>query len=712
MIVITGIGLFFWSIQIIYEKQRIILESQVEQNLKNVVSDLDDEISASTEILYFISDLFKTFENITSEQFYTFISGINRKDNDILLLEWQPKVLNKNRSQFINKMKILGHKDFQIVEPDENGNLIKAKNRDVYFPVVYSYSYRGKNTTTGLDLAWSKERMESKFLARDKGEPMASNSFEVLLTSSDLKQDYGFAVSLPIYHTQNIPDSIIDRRKELKGFIASVIYLNALINPIAVNLKKHGFHLRIKDERNNTEFTSQTSKIQSIYTKSTKLNVYGQSWNVSIEPSAMLINNHFGLSKFLVPMFLFFFILLLILILYYIQQKNIELAIVRVNLEKALEVANSAVKSKMTFIANMSHEIRTPLNAILGYISIIQKDKNIEQPSHYLDRMKKNGELLQILINDILEISNLEENKLSLKNHNFDMNNLIDDIKDIVLTKNDNNNIQLTFSFKGERSTFNGDSLRLKQIIINLLSNSLKFTNKGRIDFSCTLKESLPNDISMVEFVVKDTGIGMDSQYIEHATKAFTQEDESFSREKGGLGLGLFICFNLVEQMKGEFIISSIKNSGTKVSFILPLKNTIHIPSDDKSYDMHKPQSRSQKYQILIAEDDDDTQFIVRTYLRELHADFDFVKNGDELLKKLPSKAYDLVLTDIQMPKLDGLSVTRTMREMGDKTPIVVMSAHTLEEEKKIYFNAGISAFIPKPLDQDLLLNTMKEFLN
>ena len=125
---------------------------------------------------------------------------------------------NKNRSKFINKMKILGHKDFQIVEPDENGNLIKAKNRDVYFPVVYSYSYRGKNTTTGLDLAWSKERMESKFLARDKGEPMASNSFEVLLTADDLKQDYGFAVSLTTYHTQNIPDHIVDRWKELKVF--------------------------------------------------------------------------------------------------------------------------------------------------------------------------------------------------------------------------------------------------------------------------------------------------------------------------------------------------------------------------------------------------------------------------------------------------------------------------------------------------------------
>ncbi len=677
------------------------VKADLQLHADNITNGIGQEFSGSTDTLYSIANLFTILGEVNSSVFHEFAIKVIKNKPGILLVEWQPRVKRGEVSSFLKKTSELGVENFKMVEPDSSGEYIPAKPKKEHFPVLFSVAKFENLTSIGLDLAWSYERMASKYLARDSGLAAASNTFDIFLTSKEKSREHpGFAITIPIYSTKSEPETVKGRQDKFRGYLAAVFYTDGLVAPIEKYLVKNNLGIRMIDKGTDKTVFAKVEDALSIGKITNFLEIYGQKWEIQVFPKAGYLKKYFLFIDFLFPVSLLIFLLFLILILYRNEKQNRVLARIQIQLENALEDAKAAAKSKMTFLANMSHEIRTPLNAIIGYAHLLNVDVNNDDKKLYTSRMISNGELLQNTIDDILEISNLEEGKVLLNFHDFNLLTLVEELKDLISLNRKNEEVEFKVDLKTDHHFFHGDSFRIRQILINLLSNSLKFTDKGHVKLLCREDKG---DTFNLRFTVIDTGIGIDPDYLERATAAFSQEDESFSRSKGGVGLGLYITKKLVEQLDGKFDIHSEKNKGTTIEVRIPVSK-VNSANHREGHSLVLPALNKK---IVVAEDDFDAQFILKEYLKGLGLNLKFVSNGKELIEEVINGAYDLVITDVQMPVLDGLEATRLLRKKGVAIPVLAMSAHTLVEEKEKCFRAGVDAYIAKPISKDELIKSI-----
>ena len=702
-----------WFFHLTYERQIVDVELSVRKDLQKSVTKIRDDIQRTTDILYSLSYLLSTFDDVSKEEFLKFTKAHHSGRGAILMVEWQPKVLKKDRDSFILKAKKLTQDEsFMIFEPDKDNKKISAKNRDVHFPVLFTLTTGRMKPAIGLDLAWSKERMNSKYQARDQGSPMASNVFDVVTSDMSKEQVPGFAITLPVYKEGVIPKTISKRKENLIGFLASVIYLNNLVEPVAKKLKDKDLYIKIVDSADGTIIFDNTDGIKKRTSQERSVDIYGQKWNVSIVSGTQFFNQYFGFSNFIFPLALLGLLIILFSLFHRSEENNKNLLKTKEDLRMALAEAKSASVSKMRFLANMSHEIRTPMNAILGYANLVKDETDEKMRSTYIQKMIKSGEHLLSIIADILDVSSQEESKLKLHPHDFNLQELLNDVGDIILSKYSNEKVSFSHSLESDVIDLYGDSVRLRQILINLLNNSFKFTEEGTIELTCKLDRR--EDVHyFFEFVVKDSGVGMDEGFIRKAYKPFSQEDETSSREKGGVGLGLSIVYNIVKLMNGSIDIKSTKSDGTTFQIILPLEGS---KTEEKESAHSSSASSTQieakkRVSVLIAEDDEDAMFLLKIYLKNQNLDIDYVSNGKDLVDKFKTKKYDLVLTDIQMPKQDGLSATREIRMFNREVPIIIMSAHALPEEREKGFESGASDFVTKPIKKEVLLEIIAKWI-
>ncbi len=710
-----GLALFGWFLHLTYEKQEIKAQLDLQKELESSISMIKDDLYSSTEVLYSISNLLNTFEDVSELEFSQFTRHLSNRKKAILMIEWQPKVSHKDRDSFITKARRLTNDSFDILEPGEDNKFIKAKEREYYYPVLYGVSTRDQKTAIGLDLGWSPLRMKSKYESRDKGKPIASTTFGVMLSEAPEILSRGFAITLPVYHTQDTPQSLEKRREHIKGYLASVIYIEDLLGPVKERIEKMNLSYIISDNQTHTIISDNSKEAKNInerFRLDKIIDIYGKQWKFEIIASDQFFKPYLNSVNYIYP----FILLMLILIMFYFlirnEKRNNELLETKKKLQGALKEANAATDSKMIFLANMSHEIRTPMNAILGYTNLIKNEREEDQRSYFIERMKKNGEHLLNILDDILYISSHEEEKLTLKEGSFDLYDLIEEVTSIFIIR-DTDNVKFKQVIPENISCLYGDAVRLKQILINLISNSYKFTDTGEIILECSpLKESQNN--YLLNFKVKDTGVGIDSNYIENAYNPFTQENESFKRNKGGVGLGLSIVKNLVDLLGGEISVDSTKGIGTCFSVTLPFKKCPEVksqpnPTQIKGSDNDQGES-TRKTKVLIAEDDEDARFLIQVYLKNENLDITLVENGNELIKCMNESSFDIILSDIQMPECDGLSATKALRDKGVTIPIILMSAHALQEEKEKGLKAGANEFITKPIDKESIISAIIKF--
>lgn len=698
-----GISLFIWSLKTAYDKQKYRAGLSVEGNLSELVSEINDQLNTSSEVLYSISNLINTFDDLTASEFERFTSDLKQRKKGILLVEWQPRVFESEREAFILKTRKLGVPNFQMVEPDANNQLIRAKSRPEHYPVLFAVSTREQEKTIGLDLSWSSDRMKSKLEARDLGELRASNTFEVMVTEGEQTLLLGFAITMPVFRDQNVPKTLEGRRKNLEGFLAAVIYLDELFVPVLGELKNRELTLQVVDSSTGAIITNNLSPNRVGLVRAKEIDVFGQKWRVSLAPTDKFLNEYFNISYFLIPVGLFVFILLLLYSQRRNERVNNELVNTRNSLQKALDAARVAAKSKMIFLANMSHELRTPMNAILGYARLVKEERDPKLRQKYIDRMMRSGGHLLNIIDDILEVSSLEESKVKLTPHEFGLDKLISEVKDTISAKEISPEVIFEINLEEGIGHIFGDSYRLRQVLLNLIGNALKFTEKGKVALSCRKKSSDKFGNIILEFIVEDTGIGMDPSYLPDAYRPFSQEDPSFSRKKGGVGLGLSITYSLVQLMNGQVKVETQKGKGTRFVIELPFQVA---KKEETSLGENKIDRSLQDHElkkVLVAEDDQDSSFLIQSFLSEERLSLKFVSNGKELLDEFSRSRYDLVLTDIQMPELDGLSATKELRRRGAEVPILALSAHALPEEKEKAVLAGVNGILAKPFDKESL---------
>jgi len=374
-----------------------------------------------------------------------------------------------------------------------------------------------------------------------------------------------------------------------------------------------------------------------------------------------------------------------------------------------------AAQVKQNFLANMSHEIRTPMNAILGFTRLLQKEPLSDLSKEYVQTIEKSGENLLAIINDILDLSKIEAGMMRIESAPFSIHEIVHSVEAMFREKAKEKQINLAaFIDPNVPAMLEGDATRLMQVLINLVSNAVKFTLKGDVDVKVECTNKLENQVE-IKIQVKDTGIGIAQEKIIDMFERFKQADDAVTRKFGGTGLGLSIVKELVLLQKGSIKASSQPGIGTTIDVMIPYKIAGNKNADASSYLPHSNNPLSTKDRILVVEDNEINQSLVKHLFNSWGLLFDIAENGRlavDILKLSPDK-YSLVLMDIQMPELDGYTAAEEIRkELQLKIPIIAMTAHALIGEREKCMSHGMNGYISKPIRQDELYHLISQFIN
>ena len=387
-------------------------------------------------------------------------------------------------------------------------------------------------------------------------------------------------------------------------------------------------------------------------------------------------------------------------------------------LGKAKREAEAASQAKGRFLANMSHEIRTPMNSVIGYLDLSLEDTALGgRTKKNLFTAVRSARTLLRLLNDILDVSKMEAGKMALEHSKFNLGFLLDDVMDAFQAKANEKSIKLNYSFHPDiTQCYLGDQIRMRQVLINLLGNALKFTEKGSVSV-----QVVPGDEpGTLHFTVTDTGIGIPADKIENILEPFTQADVATTRRFGGTGLGTTISRQIVELMGGKIWIKSQLGTGTAVHFTtkLPESECAHnCTRDCDHYREHRRMSPSlavrRRFKVLLAEDIEENAELCRIRLKEQGHRVTHAWNGKEAIEAHQREAFDLILMDLQMPEMDGLEasarIRKAERDADRRIPIIALTASLMREDKERCFEVGMDAVIGKPVDFAALFERMEQ---
>ncbi|HWY12942.1 MAG TPA: ATP-binding protein [Bacteroidia bacterium] len=370
--------------------------------------------------------------------------------------------------------------------------------------------------------------------------------------------------------------------------------------------------------------------------------------------------------------------------------------------EKATRIAEDAVKAKQQFLSNMSHEIRTPMNAIIGFTKVVLKTDLTAKQKEYLMAIKMSGDALIVLINDILDLAKVDAGKMTFVQSPFKMALSLSSMLHLFETKIQEKNLILIKEYDSRiPEVLVGDSVRLHQIILNLVSNAVKFTTKGTITVSARLLNE-DNETATLEFAIKDTGIGIPENKIEKIFENFQQATSGTSRLYGGTGLGLAIVKQLVEPQGGTIHVKSKIDEGSTFSFILTFQKTKEAAELEVELVELDPEIKNIK--VLVVEDIALNQLLMKTLLDDFGFERDIAANGKIAIEKLQQKSYDIILMDLQMPEMNGFEATSFIRNtMNSKIPIVALTADVTTVDLAKCKAVGMNDYIAKPVDEKLL---------
>ncbi len=393
------------------------------------------------------------------------------------------------------------------------------------------------------------------------------------------------------------------------------------------------------------------------------------------------------------------------------------------DLRESRDRAEAATRAKSLFLSTMSHEIRTPLNAMLGSTELIAETELTREQHSYLKSLQEAGDVLLSVLNNVLDFSKIESGRMQLESREFRLSNMVNELESLVRVSLHRKNLQWSLHVPNEDRWIVGDSFRVKQILMNLLSNATKFTDHGMIELTVQPLNSPDAGKERIYFEVKDSGVGIARENLKNIFEEFNQEDSSVTRKFGGTGLGLSICRKIAQLMGSELMCESQQNVGSKFFFVLDLKSRKVGPWPQKAYDPFeesRPQSDTSltvsERSVLIVDDVEENHALLRAYLKKVDGvSVESAYSGMECLEKCEAKSYSLIMMDVQMPKMSGLEAIRKLRaweaaNQFRRVPIVVISANSFTEDVEKSLLAGADEHCGKPIRKHTVIELVRKY--
>ena len=571
------------------------------------------------------------------------------------------------------------------------------------------YPIQGNENAMGFNILEDSERKKAARLARDSGEYTLAGPFELVQGGT------GVLLFDPVYQID------AQGNKKFWGFSVLVMDWEKFIDKMELNkLEDAGYHYQIwkRDDKDNEKVViAQCVNFEKEDTLEVACEVPNDTWYFEIIPENGWITSIQKLWGLLIS-----FMTALIIMTVYLQFKmrRYREQIHETELERAVHEAKCANEAKTRFLFNMSHDIRTPMNAIIGFADLLEKHiDEKERVLDYIGKIKSSSEFLLSLINYVLETARIESGKTSLKKEVSCASRLIESLTDVFEPEVCKKGLTYSYTKDIEHEYVMGDETKVREIFINIIGNSLKYTPAGG-KITIDIRE-IPFDREnyiAYKIVVEDTGIGMSEDYLPHIFEEFSREHTSTESKVVGTGLGLPIVKVLIDLMGGTIEIESEAGKGTKTTVMIPFEIATQeqILEEKQKEKEFVPEDIKEK-RILVAEDNELNAEITLTVLKEKGLLVERAANGKEcveMLKEKPADYYDMILMDIQMPEMDGYQATEMIRNLGDSraaVPIVAMTANAFEEDRQKALDAGMNAHVSKPVDMNVLFRVMAKFI-
>ena len=380
------------------------------------------------------------------------------------------------------------------------------------------------------------------------------------------------------------------------------------------------------------------------------------------------------------------------------------------------EVAEKATLAKSQFLSTMSHEIRTPMNAVIGFTHLLQLLDPKPEQEEYLKLLKFSAENLLALINDILDFSKIEAGKIEFEKADYNIKDLINNIRLSLLQNANEKNIDVELLFDPQLPVIvNGDAIRLGQILTNLVNNAIKFTNEGKVTIRVSLNKKL-KDCTVIDFEVTDTGIGIEDNNIQNVFESFTQASADTTRKFGGTGLGLAITKKLLEMMGSEIKVKSEFGKGSVFYFRLRIKSSSALLISNIENQFNVKQNSLNGIKILIADDNHINIIMIKQFMKKWDVECDTAENGRIALALVKINNYQMVLMDLEMPVMDGYQCTAEIRNLSGenfvKLPIIALTASSIPDIREKAYLVGINDFISKPFNPNELYRKIAMYAN